>query len=571
MKRNIEKGEIITRTIGIIIVAVLAMYFKWLTKPAINFRSEGLYAYIILVGITAIIVFGICEKIIDESYIFTRISAIVALISFGILIIGAFSSNKLINSRKYADLINIEDGNFKQEIVKVSNMEEFPILDVESAQKLGNRAIGSLERTSQYEVNDEYNLINYNGSEYRLSPLEYQGYFQARNSYSYGIPGYVLVDSITQKAELIKLEKSINYAPSAKGDRNLKRYLRKKYPSYVFDKFQFDIDDDGIPYYIAPVKNATIGLFGGKMVNKFIFVNANTGELKEYFPDDLPQWVDHAYSLDYLMNLTENYYTYKNGFWNSLFKKEDVKNISYEWKDKGKGDNDDEDEKEEYFPGYNSLNTSEGIQFFTCVTSSGNDESAVGFILANSKTGKIKFYKGEGAEEYTAQKQAESLMQNYGYTSSYPLIVNVDGIQTYILALKDKAKTNMGYVMVNLENYTKTAKGETLSETLEKYRKIMSGEQIEISDLDNSKTGEKVEEKESIETIGNIVEIYQAIKNGETCYFFLLENDENLYISSISNNSRQVQLKVGSNVTIKYSESSEEKVGIVSEIIIDNR
>ena len=86
--------------------------------------------------------------------------------------------------------------------------------------------------------------------------------------------------------------------------------------------------------------------------------------------------------------------------------------------------------------------TQDGVQFFTCVVSVSNDESALGFILANSKTGKIKYYDCAGAEESTAQLQAESLYQNYGYKSSYPSMVSVDGVPTYVISLKDKSKIN---------------------------------------------------------------------------------------------------------------------------------
>ena len=51
----------------------------------------------------------------------------------------------------------------------------------------------------------------------------------------------------------------------------------------------------------------------------------------------------------------------------------------------------------------------------------------------------MKFYECIGAEESTAQKKAKSLAQNYNYTASFPLFVNVDGMETYILSLKDKA------------------------------------------------------------------------------------------------------------------------------------
>lgn len=51
-------------------------------------------------------------------------------------------------------------------------------------------------------------------------------------------------------------------------------------------------------------------------------VNAVSGECTDYSKDDLPEWIDHAYSLDYLMELASDNYKYKGGFWNSLFKQE---------------------------------------------------------------------------------------------------------------------------------------------------------------------------------------------------------------------------------------------------------
>ena len=99
-------------------------------------------------------------------------------------------------------------------------MKEFPLLDIENAQVLGSRAIGSLDRISQYELSDEYNLISYNGEQYRLTPIDFRSYWKAKSGYSYGVPAYVLVNSSTQQAELVNLEKSITYSPKSKGEHN---------------------------------------------------------------------------------------------------------------------------------------------------------------------------------------------------------------------------------------------------------------------------------------------------------------------------------------------------------------
>ena len=564
---NIEASSVVSRIIAGIVTIFIAVFLNWMFLPAWNIRSGGFWWYWIVVGIIAIVIFFIAETSTDAETIITMILGIIWSIIVVIGIIGSLSSSILFNAVKYSNLIKIEEGNFKDEIQSISTAEEannFPLLDVQTAQKLGNRSLSEIDKVSQFEVNGEYNLISYDEKQYRLSPLEYTSIFKAMNNES--IPGYVLIGSETQESHLIQLDNEIRYAPSDIFSQDLTRHLRNKYPNYIFGKYQFDIDDNGEAYYIAPVLKPTIGFFGGKIVQSFVIVNANSGECEEYSPEDLPEWVEHAYSLNYLMGLAENYYQYKGGFWNTIFAKTNVKKISYSYRGSNVNEDDDKDENE--FVGYNSIMTKDGVQFFTCVVSVSNDESALGFILANSRTGEITYYDCAGAEESTAQLQAESLYQNYGYKSSYPLMVSVNGVPTYVISLKDKSKINKAYVMINVENYTLSASGETLEDALLQYREKVLGEEGLTPKNLIGETSEEIE-TETKSTTGTITELYQATQNGTTQFFFVLEGDEILYISSISNNSRQVQMLVGSNVSIEYYMSpNEELVGIVSKIEI---
>ena len=564
---KLETSSVVSRIVAGVVTIIFAVFLNWLFLPAWNIRSEGLWWYFIVVGIFALIPFKIADHVTEDN---TNSSGIVALTIAVIAIIGIIGivvSSKVVNAVKYSNLIAIEEGNFENEIQSISTVEEardFSLLDVQTAQKLGNRSLSEIDKVSQFEVDGEYNLISYEDKQYRLSPLEYTSVFKAMNNES--IPGYVLVDSETEESHLVQLDNEIRYAPSDIFSQDLKRHLRGKYPSYIFDKFQFDIDDKGEAYYIAPVLKPTIGFFGGNIVQSFVIVNANSGECEEYLPEDLPKWVDHAYSLDYLMGLAESYYQYKGGFWNTVFSKINVRKISYSYRGENVNEDDDEDENE--FVGYNSIMTKDGVQFFTCVVSVSNDESALGFILANSKTGEITYYDCAGAEESTAQLQAESLYQNYGYKSSYPLMVSVDGVPTYVISLKDKSKINKAFVMINVENYTVSASGKTLEDALLQYREEIFGEKtLTPEDLTEETTEEVKTETKS--TSGTITELYQATQYGTTQFFFVLEGDDNLYISPISNNSRQVQMSVGSNISIDYYMSpNEELVGIVSKIEI---
>lgn len=552
------------------VVLMLALFLNWLCLPAWNLRSEGFWLYCIsLLSITTI-ASAIADKIaepgisrITEISVTTKVLLGIFIASFIIFIFGCISSLRLFNAVSYSNLIEIKKGDFKADIQNINeeNADNFPFLDVETAENIGNRSISEIKSVSQYDISGEYNLINYKDNQYRLSPLEYSSFINTFNNDA--IPGYVMIDS-GGDSKLVQ-NKKIRYAPSDIASRDLKRHLRKRYPSYIFgSKYQFDIDNAGKPYYIASVMKPKIGLFGGKMVKSFIIVNANSGETKEYLPEKLPKWVDHAYSLEYLMDLAKDAYKYNGGFWNAITAKKNVRDISYSYRGQNINEDEETEENNTTFEGYNSIMTPDGVQFFTCVVSVNSDESALGFILANARTGEIKFYNCAGAEESTAQLQAESLYQNYGYTSSYPLIVDVEGLPTYVMSLKDKSKINKAYVMINVENYSISASGENLAEALGNYKKklIEEGE-----DLTEEVVVEEVEGKK--EKAGIIKELYQAINEGTTQFIFELEGDDNiLYVSPISNNMRQIKMTVGTNVSIEYYLSKDESIGIVSKIVI---
>lgn len=189
-------------------------------------------------------------------------------------------------------------------------------------------------------------------------------------------------------------------------------------------KFIFEIDEEGTPYYIVPMGQNKI-VFGGYKVEEVLVVNAITGETKVYGLDNIPEWIDHVYSLDYLMGKISRL-SLVNGLFN--FSQKGVMKTSYSYVN-------------EEFEGYNTIvNASNEIGFFTGVTSAASDESNLGFMIANCKTGKVTYYVCPGAEEASAQSSAKGLVQQYGYTASYPVIINVDGNETYFMTLKDSGR-----------------------------------------------------------------------------------------------------------------------------------
>ena len=537
----IETRGIVSRLVALVVVILMGAGINYLFLPAWNIRDEGVYGFLIFMSIIATLIFFITEFVVadDDYHFMTIISGAIVAFVFLALIIGAAISSPFFNASKYQSLIEIKDGNFEDEVV-ANNINEIAVVDVNTAKKIGDRTIAGLQNPSWYELDDEYNLIIYNGKQYRISCINYGGLFEYNKAKNYGIPGYVLVDAITQEAQLVTLDASIRYSPSAYFANNLTRHLRNQYPSYILGKSFFEINEDGKPYWITSVKKPTIGLFGGKREESFIITDACTGKNTEYVADELPEWVDHAFDLDYLMQMIYYNYEYINGFFN--FSKTGVNRTSYFYKDSK-------------FAGYNTTMSTDGIVFYTGVTPANTAESILGFVLANPRTGVVKFYTCSGAEESSAQAAAEGLVQNLGYKATFPTIINVDGNPTYFMVLKDGAGLIQRYALCNVSNYTQVFQASTLEETLNGFRAMIG-------------TSDEPQEEpvEAMFTSGDVEFIYTAEIDGYTYFYFTLVGDRDLYMSSIENSNKQVLLQVGTKVDIEYTESSEKGVYIVNSI-----
>ncbi|MDO5556911.1 MAG: hypothetical protein Q4G05_01520 [Clostridia bacterium] len=536
MKKN-KAGLLATKTIIVLMAIFLVLFFLikyicvfpfsifsidfWLTITVI----AGLI--LILLVLTFLIEGYDCKGNLSFIKDFLKVFGIIVILLAAVVVIGGISSLELFNAKDYQQLVTIEESNFEKDIPNVSeNFKQLSIVDQKTAIKLGDRTIGGLKNSTWYEVDDEYNLIKYQGKYYRISELNYGGFFKYNKAKKEGIPGYVLVDVTNQKAEYVELKTPIYYSPSGYFSKYLDRHIQQEYTTYILGESFFEIDEEGNPYYITSVQTPTIGLFGGKKENSFIITNASTGEMKEYKTEDLPEWVDHAYDLEYLMKVTEYNLKYVNGFWNTIFEKTGVNATSYNY-------------ETSYYN--TAINNKGEIVFYTGVTPINKSESNLGFILANPRTGKISYYNYPGAEETSAQDAAESLVQNLGFDATFPTIINVEGQATYYMLLKDKAGLVQRVSLCNVEDYTKVVQAKSLSETISLYKE---------------KIGLEVEtQKEILTKTGKIESIYPIELEGFTYYYFTLKNDDNLYMSSIKNNNKQVFLAKDVEVSIEYTES----------------
>ena len=529
---------------NIVLVALLVLLvgfiYYYIALPPINIHAQGFWYFIIsvLAIVTAICLVTTAIKNVKlhgrkQSFNNLAINASDfksrrVLISFGItisaiviFIIGSILSSPIVNASKYQKLINIETRDFLTDIEEIS-YNEIPLLDKDSAMLLGSRKMGSMvEYVSQFEVSNAYTQINYQNSPVRVTPLEYGSIFKWISNHSEGIPAYIRIDMATQDVECIKLEKGIKYSKSDHFGRNLYRYLRFRYPTYIFDEPSFEIDESGVPYWVCPVKDYSIGLFGGETISNVVLVNAITGDHTNYTINDVPTWVDHVYSADLLIRYYDYYGTLKHGYWNTLFSQKDCLKTT---------------------EGYNYIALDDDVWVYTGVTSVGGDQSNVGFVLMNQRTAETRYYTVSGAEEYSAMSSAEGQVQHLGYKATFPLLLNINNEPTYFIALKDEAGLVKKYAMVNIAKYQIVAIGDSALECEKTYTTLLRS-----SGITNT------QESESQAITGQITKIAQAVVEGNSHYYVMLNNSNDIFDVTIGNVIDMMKYDVGSFVTFTYT------------------
>ena len=526
-----------------IIAAVVIFGFWYILQPAMNIKNAEFGWF--LFGCTAIVAgMAFLEWLYHDSHYGSGISKfqiilwILPVVMLLYMLIGALSGAPIGNSETYKDIITVRNGNFSEDFDNLEDDNEFVFMDLDTAQRLGDRVLGSVPNATWYEIDNEYNLITYQGRQYRLSPLKYGGLFKYGKAKNTGIPGYVLVDCKTSEARFVKTKEPIFYSPSAYFGHDLRRHLRSQFPDLAFNSMFMEIDEEGTPFWVIAVTEPNAGFWGAREVTKFILTNASTGESKLYGLDEKPEWIDHVQGLDYMMQVLNWHLRYVNGWWNPS--STGVLKTTYEY---AKGNSSSSNNQEPNFFGYTSFVNSEGqVMVFTGITPVNRTESNVGFMTINATTGEYTYYDLPGAEESSSQVVVEGLVQNYGYQATFPFMVNIGGHPTYLMNMKDKSGLIQRYAMVNYENYSQAFVGNSFEDTLEGYLKAIGGSFVH-----------QVEETKEISFIsGNIEEKYEASIEGTTYYYYIIDGE--LYRASIMINEMQVAYKTGDNVKISYTD-----------------
>lgn len=543
-----------------ILTAVIAFYFM---LPPVNFKAPEFYLYLLIVFCSYIASSAITSKaIVRPEYMpyvkRNSLVPIILIVVVGVIFAGGYiSSATLLRAKAYSRILKIEETDFSKSVTVIDSLSGFknvPMIDAAAAGKLADKTLGDLyleSLESQFEVDYDYSTqINYKQSPVRVFPLRYGDIFKWLSNRAEGLPGYIIVNMNTQKADMVMTEGGIKYSPSEHFGRLLKRHLRFSYPTYIFGQPALEINEDGRPYWICERMDKKVGLLGGDDVVGAVFVDAINGEHKYYDIEEIKSgvskdgenlsWVDQIYPADLLMKQYNFFGKFSNGFFNSIIGQSGVKLTT---------------------DGYNYLALHDDVYMYTGVTSASSDQSIIGFALINQRTKEAFFYQTSGATEKAAMESAEGIVSDKGWKATFPLLLNLDGEATYFMSLKDNNNVIKSYAMVNVSQYSDAVRSPSddnpdLKACITAYVSKLAARGVHLNiDLTGTapggSSGGDTPTQETKEVSGSIAEIRPAVISGNTVYFIRLQNSKTYYTASAADfGSLPVILNVGDYVTI---------------------
>ena len=518
--------------------------YYYVHYPAINIHKPSFWAGMVVICLVLGAICGINSirykfdknkkvKNFNTLPFISKTFGVLAVVLFLVAFVGNIIGSPLLRAKKYASLLEVENKDFASDLEETERITDLALMDTESARIFGNRKIGSLsEVVSQYEVESNYTQISIQKAPYKVSALKYASFFKWWNNRDKGVPGYVKVNPVNSDAEYVELPQGMKYVPSAYLNYNLMRHVQLEYPTKIISGYNFEIDDEGNPFYVCPTVSARVGLFGGMDVNGVILCNPVDGACSYYKINNIPSWIDNAYDGHLLCDKYNWFGTLSGGFINSIFGQKDCKQVTDDFGYKIIGDD---------------------VWIYTGVTSVNGDQSNIGFVMMNQRTSEAKYYKVSGAEEHSAMAAAEGEVQEKGYDAAFPSLINVGGVPTYIMVLKDDGGLVKMYAMVNVEQYNIVATASTQGEVFANYKKLLKTEGGSIVPDNGTANSTAI-----IKVAG-----IQFINTEDGTVVYIKDDNHNVYKQKFADNEQLIKITEGDTIKVTY-EPSEDGINYLS-------
>jgi hypothetical protein len=254
-----------------------------------------------------------------------------------------------------------------------------------------------------------YTLQSINRHLYYVAPLSYNNVFA--NLASPTTPGFMVVDAEDPEVipqlytNQVRAGTSIAYLPGALLNQDLLRHVYLS--GYTYGRLldpTLELDDNFHPYWTISLMQPIRG-YAGDDLREILIVDAHTGEIKKYSPQNVPAWVDRVMPADTVTQYLSWWGLYHSAPW---------------FNPSGAGQQAPAATPELL---YNTAD--QPVWLIPMTSSSSNDNSSTGFFLFNTHANQANFYQLAGLGIGT------NVSDTFQTTRANILHYNVDSVQLY--------------------------------------------------------------------------------------------------------------------------------------------
>lgn len=468
-----------------------------------------------------------------HAHILTIAMVILSAIAWLILILGAIGSSSMFHARSRYKAVSemvdrIEDSGdvsaFPNLLGKDNDTSNLPLIGIPEAIKKAETEMGRMPALGSqfYIMEEDVTSQSINGELCYVIPLQPKDFLKWDRK---GNRGYFIVDRNNGKTTFVE-DSLMTTTMAPFGDatkRIIIRYLRSIGEPGLVTEISPEVDDGGKFHYVATIYTVD-GIGGMRHVKGIVEVDAATKSCQYYALDEIPEYVDRVYPEDFFEEYLRYYGGFKNGYWNSVFAKKEVQVQTADM---------------------DVLYVDGTCYYYTGFTSAGKGESSNGIMMMNSRTGEIEYHVTYGISEDKAQSVAEGLVQEKGYTASYPLLLKVGNQETYFMLMRDASENLVSYAFVSYKDYTKAAVANSLLEAQATYVKAFA----------TDRSSSVLDEKETKTVDGKISDITSEVVDGTTIYYVKVDGNDTIFQMYSSLDIGIVFAKPGDGISIGYYDS----------------
>ena len=363
-------------------------------------------------------------------------------------------------------------------------------------------------------------LTRRNGRLVWAAPMDFRGL--TRWASSSGSPAYVWVDAHDSKdAGLVK---EVAGKPIAMrcltsswfGDNIERAVWTGGFAFTGLTDYSFELDNEGRPMYVLTAYAHRVGFSGSDPTGVVVF-DPQACYGRRYELKDVPAWVNRVVPSDMINDQIAWQGEYVHGWWNANFGAHaDIL---------------------EPTPGIELVSTARNgaTAWYLGLSTTGNPNGTVGFMLVDSRTKETVYFEQSGATEAGARDAIMGkLAEKRGWNATWPILYNIGGRPTYLTTIKDGAGNFKGVGMMPVDDRNIVVVADDLKRALQAYQQALAGS--------GNGTGGIGGGEPDVVIDGHVLRFASEVIDGNTVYYIVLTERPGTVLTATSRIGPQVAL-----------------------------